>query len=399
MPERHAVVAGAGIAGLATAAALTRTGWRVTVLERAEGPGDAGAAISLWGNALRALDRLDLGDRVREVGGRPGTGGSLRRPDGRHLVRPAAVDGMGVEVVLLLRADLHRLLRAAVPDGSLHLGVPVTGLAARGVRAGDREIAADLVVGADGIHSTVRSAGWPDASGPRYAGYTTWRGVTARPVPGEYGETWGRGARFGAVPLRDGRVYWYATANRPEGVADVDPHAEVARRFAGWHPLVPALIAATEPENVLHLDVREAPALDSYVAGHTVLVGDAAHAMTPDLGQGACQAIEDAVVLAAELRTADGPAAVAAALRRYDLARRPRTRGVARTARRLGRFGQVDGRLATALRDLAVRLTPPRAAARSLGRVAGWTPPTLDGHAEAHDTGVAGAVRRGDHLQ
>src|SRR5262249_4179137 len=174
--------------------------------------------------------------------------------------------------------------------------------------AGAAAHAADLVVGADGLRSPLRSRLFASLPGPRYSGDTSWRGVTAGPgpAPGGGGGTWGRGERVGLVPMADGRVYWYATGNDAEGRTFPDEHAEVRRRFGGWHRPIAGVIDATSPAAVLHHDICWLPPLPRFTAGRVALLGDAAHAMTPDLGQGACQAIEDAVVLAACAGRAQG---------------------------------------------------------------------------------------------
>src|SRR6516225_3028315 len=188
---------------------------------------------------------------------------------------------------------------------------------------------------------------WPDAPLPRYVGYTAWRMITP-PVPvGETSESWGSGERFGYVPLADGRVYCFATANAPEG-ADGGGLAGLRRRFAGWHDPIPALLEATDPGAVLHDDLHELPPLASYTKGRVALVGDAAHAMTPNLGQGACQALEDAVVLGNVMASGDGPGA-------YDRQRRPRTQMIARRSRRIGVAAQWASPAAVSLRNTALR--------------------------------------------
>ena len=190
------------------------------------------------------------------------------------------------------------------------------------------ECRADLVVGADGVNSATRQSVWPDSPAPRYAGYTSWR-MVCPPVPvTEVSECWGRGERFGYAPLPDGRIYVYATANAPEGASD-GGLPELRRRFGGWHHPIPALLDAAEAGAVLHHDLYELPPLTTYTSGAVVLAGDAAHAMTPNLGQGACQALEDAVVLGNVMASGDGLAA-------YDRQRRPRTQMIARRSRQVG---------------------------------------------------------------
>ncbi|MFJ5777058.1 FAD-dependent monooxygenase [Streptomyces sp. NPDC093094] len=381
MPQRTATVVGGGIGGLAAAIALHRTGWDVRVLERAPEFTEIGAGISLWPNALRALDELGLGDAVRarsaeEAGGgaRDRRGRWLSRTDNAELTRR-----FGHPLVVLHRAELLRVLTEALPADCLRPDSEVSAVHDDGhgpvvIHPGGAS-RPDLVIGADGLRSAVRRALWPDAAGPRYAGYTAWRMVTeplAQP-PAEGAATWGRGERFGYTALPGGRMYCFATASLPEGTpSGSTEHAELLRRFGSWPDPVPALLAAVPADAVLRHDLYRLPPLDTFVRGRVALLGDAAHAMTPDLGQGACQALEDAVTLAHCLDRTDD---TAAALGSYDRLRRPRTRAVARRAARLGRVGQLAWPPAVLLRDTAARLTPVRATLRSMTPVLGWTPP------------------------
>lgn len=310
MPQSsRVVVIGGGIGGLTAAAALHQRGRRVTVLERARSLEPVGAAISLAPNSLRALDVIGIGDEIRDLAAWQGDGG-LRTPRGRWLSRSgaeAAAARFGGPLVLLHRATLINSLAALLPPDAVRTGVAAT-LADPGdgdrparVTTPDGELEADLVVAADGIHSAVRRTLFPDHPGPVYSGFTTWRVVI--PVPGaEFAshETWGRGRIWGTHPLKDGRVYAYAAAMTPAGQhAHDDERAELLRRFGDWHDPIPAVLAAARPENVLRHDVHHiAEPLPAFHRGRVALLGDAAHAMPPTLGQGGNQAVEDAVVLA-----------------------------------------------------------------------------------------------------
>lgn len=362
-----AVVIGGGIAGLASALALSGAGWEVEVLERAPEFTEVGAGLSLWPNALRALDALGVGEAVRGRAVLAGEAG-IKDPAGRWLSHSdtAEVERRYGPTVMIHRADLLAVLRAAVPEQALRPGTTVTGVQPEGtVKHSGGESRADLVVGADGMRSITRACIWPDAPGPRYTGYAAWRMVTG-PVPvAEVAETWGRGHRFGAVPLPDGRVYCYATANVREG-GDGGGLPEMRRRFGGWHEPIPALLDATDPGAVLYHDLFELPLLKSYVSGRVALAGDAAHAMTPNLGQGACQALEDAVVLGRVLAAGEG-------LDAYDRHRRPRTQMITRRSHQIGTVAQWASPAAVRLRDSALRLLPSSSFTRSLAPILDWT--------------------------
>lgn len=406
---KTAVVVGGGIGGLAAAIGLRRIGWDVTVVERAPVLDDAGAGISLAANGLRALDALGVGAAVRSASRGQYSGGT-RTPRGGWLTRmdgAALEDAVGTPIMGIPRATLHRLLREGLPAGALRTGSEVesvsqdrpgvgarpgadpmagsgmgAGVEAVRVRCGDTLLDADLVVAADGIGSAVRGLLFPAHPGPVHSGSTVLRAITERPVElrTDFELTWGRGTEFGHIAFTDGRAEWHAVLDLPAGRRFADPLGELRRRFRDWHEPIPALLDATRPEAVLHHDVNELRTpLPSYAVGRIALLGDAAHAMTPHLGQGACQALEDAVALAAALA---GEATVESALARYDAERRPRSQAVARAARQAGRMGQrLSHPAAVALRNAALRLTPSRAATRMILRHHTWVPPRLDGPA------------------
>ncbi|MER7764591.1 FAD-dependent monooxygenase [Streptomyces sp. NPDC097619] len=375
MAGRHAVVAGAGIGGLAVALALHRQGWRVTVCERAERLPEVGAGIVLAPNALRAFDLIGF-DATRAAGEAVPAAMGLRRPDGRWLNR-ADTAGLraryGRPPLAVHRTALTAALAAALPGDALLFGAAVTSVDGSGAAAVARttagDLTADVVIAADGIHSRLRRRSFPDHPGLRYSGETAWRTVLPAdgpPAPAAE-ETWGPGCRFGVVPLADGRVYAYATAVVPEGHRPADPRAELLRRHGHWHRPVPELLDRFDPAVLLQHDLYDLAApLPRYHQGRLAWLGDAAHAMTPNLGQGGCQAVEDAAVLAYLLGEGDADTDPEAALAAYSAARLARTDAIRVRARRAGRLAAVRHPWAVAARDLAVRAVPERAALRAL---------------------------------
>ncbi|MEU8382928.1 FAD-dependent oxidoreductase [Streptosporangium sp. NPDC048865] len=388
----RAAVIGAGIGGLTAAVALQRRGWDVTVFERAASLEPVGSGLAVAANALKALDTIGAGDEIRELSAVQGSGG-IRRADGRWLVRTSveatSARNGGDSVVLLRRADLVDALLSRLKPGTVRLNTEVTGAdAEKGLvthPGGHTE--ADLVVAADGIRSPVRATLFPGHPAPRYAGVTSWRVLMpAEGVPGQAYESWGRGRVFGVMPLAGGMCYCYATDTVPEGGGGGDQLAELRRLFGDWHSPIPELLAAASPEKVLRNDIRHlATPLPAMHRGRVALLGDAAHAMTPNLGQGACQAIEDAVVLAHVV--GDGEEFTGRGrgnggddlLAGYTAARLERTSRIVARSAAICRVTRMRGPLTVRLRDtmmaLSWRLTPSSVNG-AMDEVFGWTPPS-----------------------
>jgi FAD-dependent urate hydroxylase len=377
------VVAGGGIGGLTATIALRRAGFEVVVFERATELREVGAGLLLAANAQKALGKLGLAEAVTRLG-TPASAGEIRSWRGAVLASIPAAElekKIGTPSAAVHRADLQALLVREVGEGTLRLGAEVKAFEQdeKGVRVtfadGSHEDA-DILVGADGLRSRVRVVLFGPEE-PRYAGYTAWRAVVEPkeellPLGAGF-ESWGRGTRFGCAHIGKGRVYWFATANAPEGEMDDPPgsptgaKARLLRLFVGWHGPVGDLVEATEEGAILRTDIYDREPLgECWGKGRVTLLGDAAHPMTPNLGQGACQAIEDAVVLA---RCLDEGGAIAEGVRLYERLRSERTAMVVLRSRRVGMVGQVENPVLCWLRDRALAMISPKAHLRQLEEI------------------------------
>ncbi|MDQ4074879.1 MAG: FAD-dependent monooxygenase [Chloroflexota bacterium] len=364
MATSRVIVIGGGIGGLAAGIALQRAGIEVEVYERTPELQELGAGLSLWANAIKVLDKMGVAEVVRALSA-PGISGGIRSAEGEVLVGVSASElrqRFGEVSVVVHRAELQEALFEVLGREHVHLGAEFTGFTEEreGVTAhfaDGRRVQGDALIGADGIHSRVRAQIHGDQK-PIYAGYTAWRAV----VPFDHqrllpGESWGSVARFGQLGMSDGRVYWFATRNAPEGARSPDGEkAELLRTFRGWHAPIEALIKATDEAAILRHDIYDRPTLERWGNGRVTLLGDAAHPMTPNLGQGACQALEDAVVLAESLSASRS---AVSALRAYEARRVPRANAIVKQSRRLGQVGQWQGRLALTVREMLLRKVVP----------------------------------------
>lgn len=370
------LIIGAGIGGLTLASALRRRGLSCRLFERAGELKQVGAGILVQPSAMQALRTLGLDAPVASAG-RAVELGLVTTERGQVLQRTAMSflsRELGAGTVAIHRARLQDVLLGGARDVPLVYGAELADYAADddGISAtftdGTRAHGS-LLVGADGLRSVVRRTLLGETP-LRYAGYTSWRGVaeiTGAVPPGEVTEMWGPGSRFGFADIGHGEAYWFAVRNAPEGERDESPLDVVRGHFSSWAAPVPALLASTRPERVLRTDIHDRAPVPSWSGPRVTLLGDAAHPTTPNLGQGGCMAIEDAVVLAHALER--GPSLVEA-LADYERRRVARTARVVTASFRFGKLAQIENRLGIFLRNALLRLTPEGVIQKELRRAA-----------------------------
>ena len=373
-----ALIVGAGIGGLAAGAALKRAGWRVRIFERAATPRELGFALLLAPNALASLRSIGLADAVI-AGGTIPTRGDIRGRDGR-LLRSFDMTTIRTllpePIVVVLRPVLHGALVEAVGHESLSLdsaAVSVEVCDGRAVvhLAGGETAEGDVLIGADGVGSVVRRVLHPDEAPPRPSGLWAVRGVAKlpRPIVADMtgGQYFGRGTEGGVSPASGNAVYWYLSLPADLVANGRDP-LTIARRCAiEFDDRLRAIIAATAPEDSRLDELLDREPIESWGRGPITLLGDAAHPMLPHAGQGAAQALEDAVALARALGPPEGGpydhevgrgSSIESALRRYETVRSARTKAIVQVARRNARLGSVRSAVGCWLRDQAIRLVP-----------------------------------------
>lgn len=331
----EAIVIGAGIGGLSAARALKRHGWTVTVLEQGSGLPTTGTMLGMWPAAIKALDGIGIDAQARRADGwttiSSAAGSGLWTP-GRKLVTAPG----GMEMNLVARPALLRALAEGV-DISFNSRVD-----------GPAEFpGAALVVGAGGINSGSRRQMFGEQFAARSLESVAWRG-TVRGAVSEYGETWAPGALFGITPAGPDATNWYACINADHTFAEPYlPRLEAL--FGSWKGPVREVMDRIQEGAILHHQLFETPTLPSFVRGNTALIGDAAHAMAPFLGRGACEALVDGVALG---RSLAGAATLDAGLAAYDKERRRRTQRLVRASRLMGKVAMM--RRGAGIRDAAV---------------------------------------------
>jgi FAD-dependent urate hydroxylase len=342
MDRLKAIVVGAGMGGLTAAIALRQAGYLVEVFDRVPALLPAGAGVSLWSNGVKVLDRLGLGPALAAVGGRMQR--MCYRDRGGDVLCDFSLEplltAVGERPYPVTRTDLQRLLLTALGQ-PVQLAAECVGVEQdeQGVRvlfADGRRALGDLLVAADGTRSLLREHVIGNPVARRYVGYVNWNGLVPTGAGLPSADTWttyvGEHKRVALMPVGGQRFYFFFDVPLPEDARAEPIRQELARHFAGWAEPVQTLIQQLAPELTSRIPIHDVDPLPKLVRGRVALLGDAAHSSPPDLGQGGCQAMEDAWVLAQLLLTNN--LGVPDALQRYERARQARTTEIVLRARK-----------------------------------------------------------------
>lgn len=370
MVSKTALIIGGGLAGLSAALALQHLGWNVSVYEKANELKELGAGIVLSANAIKALEKLGVAEQVRKIGS-PVKKAEIRTWDGKLLVNvPVHKQAKlyGTYSYLIYRPDLQSILYEKLKQETVIfekklIRIEQDAAKITAIFEDGEEAEGDLLIGADGVHSEVRKS-IIGSTPSRYSGFTAIRGISNFDddrFPVELGggfEAWGPGKRFGFSHLGSGRIFWFSAINTPQGtmITIEDRKKAALETFKSSFEPIEAVIESTNESDILLHEIFDRSPLKYWSKGRATLIGDAAHPMLPNLGQGGAQALEDALVLSRSLEKY--PNNVQQAFIMYEKIRIPRTTQVVRGSRAMARLMQLENPLAIDFRNLMLRSMP-----------------------------------------
>lgn len=345
MDNLKVIVIGAGIGGLTTAIALHRAGHQVEIYDRARELRPAGAGISLWSNGVKVINHLGLGDPMAKIGGIMDwmQYRSLNGELYNNIPLQPLIDAVGQRPYPVARADFQQMLRQSLPVevqlNSRCIGVEEDGQSVTAIFEDGRRTSGDILVAADGVRSVLRQYVLGQEVEPAYGGYVNWNGLVPACPDLAPDNTWmiyvGDHKRASMMPVGGDRFYFFFDVPMPKAQATQmgqEIRSELLDAFSGWAEPVQTLIQRLDPEKTNRLLIHDVGPIEGMVRGRVALLGDAAHATCPDLGQGGCQAVEDAYVLSTYLTSTN--LGVVDALQRYESARKERTSSIVLRARK-----------------------------------------------------------------
>lgn len=358
-------IIGAGIGGLTLALALQKKNIPYQIFESALEIKPIGAGITLANNATQIFKRLEIYDQTENAGHHV-TAFALTD---KHL-KPLATSNLrtfekmyGVKNIAIKRGALQEVLLDQLSPENIHLNKQLTKIEEKASNlqvhfADNSHEEVQFLIGADGIHSAVRNC-WLPPSEVRRPKQVCWRGMTSFILEREDNhmlkEAWGLGTRFGFVQVDEKTVYWYALANYRSDFEKEYAQVDLVELFKGYHPLVKSLLSSTPKMDIIFNEILDLKPLGSWHGGNVCLMGDAAHATTPNMGQGAGQAVEDAFVLAQCLHNST---TTTEAFVKFESIRRKKALDIVNASWQLGKMAQLSNPLLAGLRNLAMRLVP-----------------------------------------
>ena len=363
-------IIGAGIGGLTTALALKQKGFNVAVYESAEEIKPVGAGIVLAGNAMQIFQKLGIRERIENAGNKISF---LKMTDEKFnplstIPLTKLEKKFGVFNIALHRADLQRILAEEVGYENIHLSKRLIRIQNRDTLTltfdDNSVLKAEIVIGADGIHSVVRNQLFKPVI-TRDTKQLCWRGVLNTELAEKYPhlayEAWGRGKRFGFVKMSNNTLYWFAVVN-----AGMDKNTTLTEMFREFHPDILKLISGTDKDRIYENQLLDLKPFSGWHQGNVCLMGDAAHATTPNLGQGACQAVEDGYILAKLFKSGKPVENIFAD---YEKLRKKKAHSIVNTSWRVGKLPHIENRFGIWLRNLSMRMIPHSLSIRQIDRI------------------------------
>lgn len=367
-------IIGAGIGGLTVGIMLEKLGFQVDIYEAGDSARGIGAGIGLASNAIKAFEYLGLDQEVIAISNHlqdfeisDDNGKTILSADTERITRNYNTDNYAIH-----RGDLHQFLVNKVSPKSIHLNKRL-----KNFRQEDNGVIlefedgtnakTDYLIGADGVNSKVRQLLIPKSE-PRFAGYWCWRATVYHDFEGLHksNEVWGKNGRFGITPLKENRIYWYACVNTnlKDGVKDFGLE-DLKYRFKDYFPFISEILNLTQEKDLISTPIVDLAPIENYSFGNVLLLGDAAHATTPNMGQGACMALEDVAVLQDELMKNE----VETAFVNFERRRLKRTHYITATSLRAGKVAQSDNDLIIYFRNNLLRIMPDSIAQSQLKRL------------------------------